>query len=79
MLRQQTALSAIVTEKHKIISGRSDHNDHAMEELLKGVIMACKDGMKYSEELVKNVPILGPYLAPSKLEMLSLYSKNIYD
>ncbi|KAG6875155.1 hypothetical protein C0992_004958 [Termitomyces sp. T32_za158] len=66
VLRQQTALSAIVNENHKTINDRSDHDsDHALEELLKGVIMACKDGMKYSEELVKNVPILGPYLAPT--------------
>ncbi|KAG5722495.1 hypothetical protein E4T56_gene2893 [Termitomyces sp. T112] len=62
ILRQQAAFSAFADEKHQTISSRSE--DRVLEELLKGVVTTCKDGLKYSEELVKNIPILGPIFAP---------------
>ncbi|KAG5350985.1 hypothetical protein C0989_008377 [Termitomyces sp. Mn162] len=83
ILRQQAAFSAFADEKHQTISSRSE--DRVLEELLKGVVTTCKDGLKYSEELVKNIPILGPIFAPSKLTRLSLckiidyQSRVVYD
>ncbi|KAG6902865.1 hypothetical protein C0995_010034 [Termitomyces sp. Mi166 len=65
ILKQQAALSAMVDEKHSTIGGRSDHNaDHALEKLLRKVIMVDKQVLEDFGKLAEAVPVLGPYLAP---------------